>query len=303
MFAALDSVSSPSPPDPVAPPVLDALAEKLVNTTLLRTPSKEWLSRLREMLSTTPPDTQQRWVEYLTRRMANVRNQIPCATCSSSSWLGMVMAQADAGVCPTCGGVREDPLHLLGNVRLTEMRLRQIEGLLPTDDCVARLNRDFSTLCNAAERIDIVDPYAVTDALRSLGSSGLERFLSMAQSGGVREVRIVTGIGGSIKSRQLTASELVSKAAVISKAAGLNAAELRLIVVKAADRQRLMHDRFVGFSWGSGGQASWCLGRGLSQFNGSRPGQTHALSRQQDGFVAQLGSMLTSKAVLNSRIR
>jgi len=302
VFVALDASRAGSRPDPASPELLDALAEQLVNAAFVSNPTAQWLNALRDLLRSAPFGTQQRWEEFLKFRMVALRNSCSCIVCQGHGSPGLVLAQADAGCCPGCSLRRLSPLYLLGDAELAEMRRRQIEGLLPTDNCVTRLQRDFGVLCHVADRIDIVDPYAVTDALRALGSSGLERLLAMAEAGGVREVRILTGVGGTLSKKELSANELARGAASIGAAVGLQTTALNISVVKAKDRTKYLHDRFIGFYWGSAGQLSWNLGKGLSQFNGAKPTRYYALSRQRDGLVSSLSSVVAAKAVLDRRV-
>jgi len=302
VFVALDVTLAASPPDPVTPALLDALAEQLVNVAFLTNPTLEWRNALRDLLRTAPFGVQQRWAELIKFRVATLRNGCSCVACRGHGSPGLVFADVDAGRCVNCSLRRLSPLSLLGDASLLEMRSRQMEGLDPSGSCEARLQRDFNLLCNVADRIDIVDPYAVTDALRSMGSSGLERLLAMAEVGGVGEVRLLTGVGGRRGGKELTANDLAREAARIGAAAGLRATALYVEVVCAKGRVKYLHDRFVGFYWGSAGQLSWSLGSGLSQFNGAKPKRFSAMSRQKDGFVSSLGSVVATKAVLTRRV-
>jgi hypothetical protein len=75
-----------------------------------------------------------------------------------------------------------------------------------------------------------------------------------------------------------------------------------VLVLNAVDRAKYMHDRFLGFSWGSRGQFSVALGKGLGQFNGSRAKQSYVVARQSDGTVARLVASLAQRPVVASKL-
>lgn len=302
VFLAIDASLSPSPPDSVTASVLDALAEQLINTTFLTRPSQEWLDRLREVLRGQPPDTQQRWVEYVQRRLAGVRCSSSCVTCQAQGSPGLVFAAADEGQCRSCSSDRKTPIELLADARLAAARSRHIAGLGPSDDNRLRMLEDFGPLCDVAEQIDVIDPYGVTDGSKGGASSGLVRFLSMADERGVQRIRILTGVGGSLRRHVLRPAELAGEVQRILRLSVATSAEVHVVVVDETTRKALLHDRFLGFYWGTAGQLSWTLGKGLSQYSGAHPKTHHAVSRLEDGFSSSLAMAIEAKAVLNARV-
>lgn len=302
MLVAVSSAFATAPPDATDLAHLDALAEKLVASALLTQPTQDWIDRFGELLRRSPVDTQQRWAEFLKLRLAPLRNHASCVACRGQSSLGMVTAVADEATCKACGCERQAPTRLLANPELASALRQQVRGLATTDDCVQRLQGDFTLLCDAADRVDVIDPYAITDGLRALGSSGLERFLALADARGVAEVRLITGAAGAVNGSVLDSAALARGAATIGSAAGMLSTELHVCILNAHSARRYLHDRWVGFSWGTGGQVSFNLGKGFAQFNGSRPRQTHSLTRVRDGCVSQEASNLAPRAALVLRV-
>lgn len=191
---------------------------------------------------------------------------------------------------------------MLSNSSLAASRLQQMAGLSPGDDVSARLEADFGPLCAVANQVDVIDPYAVTDALRSGSSSGLVRFLAMADDRGVARVRLLTGVGAQLKQRTLTPADIAAAAGQLVAQSASSSIEVQVVVVDSATRKALMHDRFVGFYWGSAGQLSWTLGKGFSQYTGRRARAHHAVSRMADGFVSGSAAALERRAVLTVRV-
>ncbi|TWH72595.1 hypothetical protein JD78_01111 [Modestobacter roseus] len=283
--------------------VMTALAEKLVNTAVLTRPSVEWQAALRQVLKDAPLDTQQRWIEYVRGRLVSDRNRWSCVTCRLNAPLGLIFASDESGTCPTCSGDKELPVGVLGSPRLDQCRAAQVAPLERGDDCAGRLNAGFGPILDFSDQVDVVDPYAVTDALRNPAASGLARFVQRAAAGGVTRLFVHTGVGGSHNKKVLPASDLASELGQLASNVldGLPM-EVHISVLNSQERAKHMHDRFVGMSWGSRGKLSWALGKGLGQFNGSRASRAYAVARQSDGAVARIVTDLRVFSTLGMRV-
>ncbi|MFB9313692.1 hypothetical protein [Nocardioides plantarum] len=159
------------------------------------------------------------------------------------------------------------------------------------------LVRRFATVLAVSEQCWVIDPYLVTDAVRK-PNSGLEKFIRLAASCGLPKIGLVSGVGGSLAGSVPSAASLVNLFDNFVRGLGLvTRPQIDLHVLPTSKRSSEMHDRFIGFEWSQSGRASFSLGKGLGQYNGTAFRQNYSASRQADNFVAEEFNRLVAFAI------
>lgn len=284
----------------------DALADRLLHSTILTYPEADFIRSLRSSLRELPPDTQQRWFSTLQARI--VRKAVvrrPCG-CNDDEQLVLTLGVGISTQCADCGTTFDVPRDLLCDPRLDDVRRHQARALPAGADCVSELTLRFGTLMSVSRRVTVIDRYAVGDAVRqeakAAGTSGLRRLAEIAASGGVTELLVCVGLGGKIDGAKAGSTDLALHLRRVLS--GLDPAlSVRLQVLRHTHAQRMMHDRWIGFAWSTAGQWSVSLGKGVSQFDGTATSQQFSVARQDDTAVAVLASQLSSHVDLDVRIQ
>ncbi|WP_156374160.1 hypothetical protein [Cellulomonas sp. Leaf334] len=293
-----------SPPREIESKVWDALAQKIYNVAMVQKPGLEFIAELKAVLSSTPPETQQRWSEVLRRRIVEDRRPATCVQCQCKSRLNLILDPDRADVCSHCSAITATPLEMLADPLLYANERLQRTGLVRGDDCQARLDERFSRLCDVARHVVIVDRFALSDASRAenrtAGSSGLKKFLKLANDGGVSSVQLHVAEGAEINRVVMRAGDIPGVLRSLVAPLGLSLS-IEVVVQSKRDGQEKIHDRSLAFTWPSGG-VSWFLGKGLAQFDGPRVTQDHDLGRKSHRQMMQLVSRLPSSAQLQVRV-
>jgi hypothetical protein len=282
-----------------------ALAEKLFHTSLIAKPDSAAQQELVNILKTMPPDVQNKWAELLKARMvAGV--SFPCPQCTSPAHLALALATSISVQCAACGADLEVAEDLLRNSFLDLIRTEQASGMRQGVACASHMDKIFGLLCRAAETITVVDRYGVSDAyrlfLQGSNRSGLQRFISLAARHNVAELRIVASSGMQLNRVTLTPVDVESHLRALLATTARGAMGITLDVVKKGPAMTHMHDRRLGFSWGTGGEVSWTLGRGLGQFNGNRARADCTMARQADSSTSAVVTAIAADIEHTARL-
>jgi hypothetical protein len=188
-------------------------------------------------------------------------------------------------------------MDALGHESMNRSDALDRRGISVGDDPRSALSARFELLTRISGSVIVVDPFALTDFVRSearsQGQSGLARLLTMAAVNGVSTATVVTSASGSINGRSVTETSLFNAAQALL--APLSGAGLT-VSVRFVASARTMHDRWLGFSWGSSSQASFTIGRGLSSFDGTTVTRTAAVSRVDDAEAFDVAHQLLINA-------
>ncbi|TCC40290.1 hypothetical protein [Kribbella speibonae] len=277
--------------------VWGSLAEKLMQTALIVKPAVAAQKELVGILQQMPLDVQSKWSELIKCRLVQSLT-FPCQKCSSPAQVSLALAAAISVQCSTCGGDLEIPEDLLHNSFLDMVRREQASGMAEGTPCATQMDKAFGLLCHAADTILVIDRYAISDAFRlfSNGSNrtGLQRFIRLADRNNVQELRLVTSSGMQVNGSTLGPRDVEARLRSILAATPRKAIQIKLDIVKKRVAMQHMHDRWIGFSWGTGGDVSWTLGKGLAQFNGPRARTECAMARQNDSSASKLATFVAA---------
>ena len=305
MLATISGIATGGAAQSFPPLVWDALADRLLHTALIRHPSGDFPAQLRAALVGAPVETQMRWLELLKARLVRRSPAGSCASCSSADAFALALGLSSSQVCAVCTANLQTPPDLLTSAVLGVSQAAQLKGVPTGSNCAGALSSAFRGLCEVSNRAYVLDRFAVSDAVRAdnknVGSSGLERFVRLADSSGVSEVELYVSAGMKI------GGEVVTPSGVIQLVGGLLSAKTQSVavivnVLPFGPAKRLIHDRWLGFSWGGQGMVTWSLGKGLGQFDGGNTRQHHSLARQADGTIMTLKGQLDPEVALRVRV-
>lgn len=306
MFAIVGTQSAPSAEKKVERQVWDALADRIYSTALIQTPSPTFIGELKEALRSTPPSTQQRWLETLRRRIVNDPSKNACADCLCESLINLTVDPDGGGKCSTCSAATESPLDLLANAELLALGRQQTRGLGKGDDCQVLLEESFSRLCDVSNRIVLVDRFAVADAVRADAKtpqgSGFQKILRLADSHGVGLIQLHIAEGFAVNGDVVQAGDIPALVLALVKPLNLANVGLEVVVQTKHVGVREFHDRSIAFVWSSVGGVSFALGKGMSQFDGIAVSQDHDLLRKSHEKVISLSTRLVNLAKVRARI-
>lgn len=274
-------------------PYWDQAAEALLQSALIPGMPPRCQSELKTALGSMPFETQMRWVNMLKARIVQRHPLRPCPDCGRAAEKNISFGASPE--CPTCPGDLAIP-EVVTDSDLRAARAAQIKGQLPGDDCVHAISTRFSNLCSSADRLVAIDRFALADASRDSGSeNGLRRLIDLASRSGVPTVVIYVCAGFKVNGNRYNVAQAIGLGrSMINATPGTT---VTLNVLSERDGRKFIHDRWLGFFWGSSGAVSCSLGKGLSQFSGRQATSFHALSRQDDSIVASIESIIASRVV------
>lgn len=305
MLATISGVASGSPSVAASATVWDALAERILNTAVIRHPRGDFSKHLRSALVGVPADTQLRWVEVLRARLVRRSGGGCCGTCSSEDAVALDLGLHASIVCTVCTARLQTPSDLLTSTLLTTMQAAQLAGVPQGVGCASALTGAFRGLCEVSNRAYVLDRFGISDAIRghnsSAGSSGLQRFVDLADNSGMPEVDIYVSAGTKVAGHVLSPADVIQEASNLLSAPGRSVA-VTVHVLPFVQAKRLLHDRWIGFTWGGQGMVTWQLGNGLGQYNGGTSKQHHGLGRQADQTVIVVKGQLDPHVVLRARV-
>jgi len=265
----------------------NALADHLFHSTLLDVTDVSFQRDLQSLFPELPFDTQQKWIELLRSRAFRSASSHVCSSCGSRQMRNLALMTSASTDCGTCGArklnfdsILSDPdLHAARRVQTTELT----KGL----NCRTALTATFSPIAVAASSVIVIDRFSITDAARlsNIHDSGLQKLIDLAGSGAARDLHIYTVVNSQFQGRPVGIADLTNLARALTLPSSLT---VKISFVKTSTAKEAMHDRWLGFTWGTTGAVSWTMGKGLGQYNGSRTAAKYSLARQSDGAVGSI---------------